>query len=389
MKKVLITGGGHSEIPLIEAAKKLGYYVLTTGNDPGGLGHKKSDKYVKGDYSDKEEMLQIAVEENVSAVISGCNDFAYLSTAYVCEKLDLPGHDCYQTARIIHHKNEFRKCLSSLEIRAPKAITCRNKEDVKAATEIIGYPLVVKAVDLTGGKGVNICSNYAEVEIAYKIAQDVSREKNIILEEFIEGSNHGASVLLKDQKIVFGFIDNEQYYINKYLVSGACSPTSINAEQKKRLFSDIEKVAKYLMLEDGLFHTQFIISKDKYPIMIDPCRRTPGDLYVKLVQYATEVCYAEEIVKAELGMPLQQKYYIKEHNIARECLMTDHNGRVETIELSEQLEKYVFEKFVWAKEGDLIEDYTKYKAGIIFFECENVKKHLQLVEKFQTLIKLN
>ena len=36
MKKMLMLGGSHAEIPMIQAARKLGYYVITTGNQAQG-----------------------------------------------------------------------------------------------------------------------------------------------------------------------------------------------------------------------------------------------------------------------------------------------------------------------------------------------------------------
>ena len=36
-KRILITGGSHAELPLIEAAQARGDYVITTGNDIHGL----------------------------------------------------------------------------------------------------------------------------------------------------------------------------------------------------------------------------------------------------------------------------------------------------------------------------------------------------------------
>ena len=92
-KKLLLLGGSHAEIPLIKAAQELGWFVITTGNNRDGLGHPYADKTVFADFSNKETMLGLARSEGVQAVCSGCNDFALLSTVYVCEKLGIPGHD--------------------------------------------------------------------------------------------------------------------------------------------------------------------------------------------------------------------------------------------------------------------------------------------------------
>ena len=55
--KLLLLGGSHAEIPLIQAAQALGWFVITTGNNRDGLGHPHADKTVFADFSDKEAIL--------------------------------------------------------------------------------------------------------------------------------------------------------------------------------------------------------------------------------------------------------------------------------------------------------------------------------------------
>ena len=102
---MLIAGGGYADIPLILSAKKLGYYVITTGNRPEELGHFYSDEYHHTDYSDLKAMLTLSKQLKINAICACCNDFSALSSAYVAENLGLPGHDSYETTKIIHHKD--------------------------------------------------------------------------------------------------------------------------------------------------------------------------------------------------------------------------------------------------------------------------------------------
>ena len=308
MKKLLITGGSHSEYPVIKAAKDIGWYVISTGNDEGSLGHITADKYVKGDFSDKEWVYNLAKEEKVDAIISGANDLAYLSTAYACEKLGLPGHDTLETAKTIHIKNKFREMTESIGIKTPRIRKCSDEADVKKAVKEIGFPLLVKPVDLTGGKGVKTCMELYETIDAFNEAMHVTREKYVILEEFITGSGHGITTLLKNQKVVWYSADNEQYGVNKYLVLGACSPSDVPQHALFTLIRNIEAIAKHCNLVDGLFHVQFILDKANYPVMIDPCRRMPGDLYILLAKYSTGIDYPLEIVRAECGEQIKDYY---------------------------------------------------------------------------------
>lgn len=96
------------------------------------------------------------------------------------------------------------------------------------------------------------------------------RQKKVVIEEFIEGTNHGLSCILINGKIQFHFCDNEHYYINKYMVSGASTQSSVPIIVINQLIEESEKIAKILKLKDGIFHIQFI-QKDNKAYIIEIC----------------------------------------------------------------------------------------------------------------------
>lgn len=386
-KKVLVTAGSHAEIPLIAALHELGYYVITTGNNYDGWGHAEGDEYVRGDFSDKEFICNLAKEKAVCGIVSGCNDFAYMSTAYACEQLGLPGHDSFETAKIIHHKDLFRAKLKELGIKNPQSIICRSADDAKNAAGEIGYPCMVKSIDLTGGKGIRKCVDENELNVAVEEAFAWTREDHIIVEEFISGENHGFTCLISNKKVVFSFLDDEQYYRNPYLVSGACGP-SARQDVVGKLVEDIEKTADSLDLCDGLFHVQIIIDEQNYPVMIDPCRRAPGDLYIKLVDYSTEIDYGMEIVRAELGLGLSEIGETKSIFVARECVMAKREGIYKRVNIDNQIKKYIFDKMIWSRPGDNYANSMTYKAGILFLRFDSYDEMRSIVSRFHELVQI-
>ena len=388
MKKVLITGGSHAELPIIRYAKEKGWFVITTGSNKDGLGHKEADKYVCGDFSHKEFVYNLALSEKVDGIISGCNDFAYLSTAYACDKLGLKGHDSYETASVIHHKDSFRELTASLGIKTPKVIRCADSSQLEEALTRLSFPVLVKPVDLTGGKGVRVCTTADEARTAFREAISVTREAFVILEEYIDGTNHGTSVVIKNGRILGGICDNELYYMNKYLVSGACSPSKISEDTIAQLYSDIEKIAVGLKLADGVFHTQFIVTDDGTPVIIDPCRRAPGDLYILLAKYSVGIDFPAVFAEAETGGEIPDSFDTCCRNIARVCVMTDRNGRYGGIEIPEEVEKHIIDKMIWAKDGEEIEDFHKYKAGILFLEYNSREELYDCFENFHERVKI-
>lgn len=372
-KKLLLLGGSHAEIPLIKAAQELGWFVITTGNNRDGLGHPFADKTVFADFSDKEAMLELARNENVQAVCSGCNDFALLSTVYVCEKLGLPGHDNFATSIELHHKDKYRALATRLNVPTPQAKVVRNNQEFENAIASLKFPIIVKPVDLTGGKGIHRVSNVDEAREAYKDATARTREDHIVVEEFVQGTNHGFSAMLVKGKVAFAFADNEQYFLNKYMVSGANTPTTTSDAGLKKLRDYSERIAKELSLVDGILHIQYIEKFDGTPVIIEICRRPPGDLYIKFVKYATGVDYPKFIVMAETGEDISdivdvptQGYWL------RHCIMPSCEGVVRDVVFAPDIESNIVEKFLWFKPGDFIADKLLYKAGIVFFKFDSL-----------------
>ena len=398
-KKMLLLGGGHAEIPLIQAAQALGWYVITTGNDRKGLGHPLADKNVFADFSDKDAMLELAKSEGVQAVCSGCNDFALLSTVYVCEKMGLPGHDSYATSIEIHHKDKYRALATRLEIPTPRALTIpvagkdeiagKESADFEKAIAQLAFPIIVKPVDLTGGKGIHRATTPEEAREAYKDACSRTRQDHIVVEEFVQGTNHGFSAMLVNGRVAFAFADNEQYFVNKYMVSGANTPGTSSLATLAKLRDYSERIARELHLVDGILHIQYIEKPDGTPVIIEICRRPPGDLYIRFVKYATGIDYPKFIIMAETGMDISgiedaptQGFWL------RHCLMSDHEGTVRDVTFAPEIQGNIVEKFLWYKPGDIITDKLTYKAGIVFFRFNSLAEMTDKTTRMTDLAKI-
>ena len=375
-----------------KAAQGLGWYVITTGNNRDGMGHPYADKTVFADFSDKEAMLELAQSEGVQAVCSGCNDFALLSTVYVCEKLGLPGHDSYATSLEIHHKDKYRALATRLGIPTPRALVIPTNTDIadfETAIAQLTFPIIVKPVDLTGGKGIHRATTPEEASEAYKDACNRTRQDHVVVEEFVQGTNHGFSAMLVKGMVAFAFADNEQYYINKYMVSGANTPSTSGGETLAKLRDYSERIAREFNLVDGILHIQYIEKSDGTPFIIEICRRPPGDLYIKFVKYATGIDYPKIIVMAETGEDLSRIKDVPTQGFwLRHCIMSDSEGTVRDVTFASEIQGNIVEKFLWHKPGEAINDILTYKAGIVFFKFDTLEEMTDKTSRMPQLAKI-
>ncbi|MCK5665464.1 MAG: ATP-grasp domain-containing protein [Thiotrichaceae bacterium] len=388
-KTILIVGGGYADIPLIKAAKDLDYYVITSGNRPDELGHTISDEYWPADFSDPDAIFELAKKLDVDAICPCCNDFSAISSAYAAEKLGLPGFDSYETSQLIHHKDSYREFAKKNAIASPNARGFDNIEEVESSIKDFRFPLIVKPVDLTGGKGIMSVADLVELKSALQEAFKISKLGRVVVEEFIEGSRHGFSAFICEGKVVFHFTDNELYYLNQYMVSAALAPSTVPESAIHDLISQSEKISQILSLKNGIFHVQFILRDDK-PVIIEICRRPPGDLYIKLVELATGIDYSSWIVRAFCGLDCSG---LRQNDVTgyflRHCVMASNNGVLSAVDVEPTIKKNIIDSMMWGKSGDTVDNFLVAKFGIVFLKFNSMDELLNKSANMQNLICAN
>lgn len=388
MKRLLLVGGSYADIPIIQAAKKLDLYVITSGNNPNDMGHKYADETHLRDYSNPQEICTLAKDLDIDYICPSANDFSALSCAYTAQKLSLPGYDSYEISQLIHHKDKFRRFALQNDICAPKAISLQYTQRADLISLDLSYPLLVKPTDLSGGKGITKVTQKDQLDTAIERAQQQSKADEVVIEEFLEGSNHGYSTIIKDQKVVFGFMDDEHYYKNPYLVSGASTSLHYSKELKQKLDEEIFKITQKLQLVDGLLHVQFIL-RDNRPYILEICRRTPGDLYVKLVSHAMGLDYPLYILQGfcDLGVQVLPNDF-KMNYVTRHCIMSEINGTVQKISYKQVIEQNIIERFDLYKDQNEISNFMTYKAGIVFLHYDSKQEMLEKTKHLTELIQI-
>jgi biotin carboxylase len=387
-KRLLILNGSHSEIPLIQAAKKLGFYVITTGNAAHLIGHNYSDEYHFADFSDESAILNLCKRLNIDYICSNANDFGAITAAYVAEKLNLPGHDSYQTALVIHHKDQFKKFALQYDIPTPYASNFEDKNAAICALNNYQFPVMIKPVDMTGGKGVSKVSCQKEYVNAVEYAFNTSKAKRIVIEEFVEGTQHSFSTFILNRKVVFYFSDNEYSYLNPFLVTTSAAPAIDIHEILSELVDVMERIAEALLLTNGVLHAQYIYSNRKFQI-IEITRRCSGDLYPYPVSYSAGINWAEWIVRAETGMNcLDFPTTLQTGYCGRHCIMGYKNGIIKTVVFADEIKSNIYDQLMWWKSGDFISNYLLEKLGVIFFRFDSMDEMLCKINNINSYVKV-
>jgi biotin carboxylase len=385
-KKLLILNGSHSEIPLIQSAKSLGFHVITTGNNPELIGHQYADDRCFTDYSDPDAVLEIAAKLNIDVVCSCSNDFGIITASYISEKMGLPGHDSYVTTKILHQKDLFKNFSMKNEIPTPYAEGFDNIDKALMSIKKRDYPLIVKPIDLSGGKGVSVVFSVEECPEAVNKAFSLSHAKRIVIEDFIEGTQHSFSTFIVKGRVIFYFSDNEYSYLNPFFVSTSAAPAVNAYDVAGDLIHAIEKIARALSLIDGIFHIQYLYSNKKAYIL-EITRRCSGDLYPYPVDYSTGLDWAGWIVRAETGMDCSGFPAVTQKGFCgRHCIMSPKNGIIKRVVVDKRIEENIYDRLIWLKKGDRIDNYLGDKAGVVLLKYDSMDEMLDKTARINQLI---
>lgn len=391
MKKVLLLCASHNDLGLIRALRELGYYIIVTGGIKGQPGEKLCDKYIKADYSDKELILSIAQKENIDAIVQCCNDFGVYTAAYVAEKLGLPGYDSYETTLTLHNKDKFKQFALEHKLLSPIASGFSDISDALAYVKSISYPIIIKPTDLSAGNGISRANNIVEAEQSIKLAFEKSRSKRIVIEPFIEGTQHGFCTFLKNKKVVAVCSNNEYSFINRYRVEIDTFPAENYAEVKDILIEQIEYIARTLNLCDGIFHLQYIYD-GKQPQILEVMRRILGNMYhvPGNLQSGIDWEYWETRARCGLSLEIFPENMPSAGFYAYKSLMATKNGIIDKIEIPDSLKPYMVSEFMLMSQGDAITDYMKQVAGFLFLQFSSQKEMLEvLIDRYDNnLIKI-
>jgi len=377
MKKILIVGGSHSEIPLITAAKELGLYVITTGNQPYGLGHTYADEFHLKDYADNEGIYQLAKKLKVDYITFGAHDLSMFSTVYTAEKLNIDTFDNYETTKILHHKDSFKAFAKKHNILTPIAHAFNNETEAVFFAKSFPLPFIVKPTDMGGGKGIQVVHTFTQIHSAIQNAFSHSKNKSIVIESFFKGSLHSFSTFIQNQKVVFYYADNE--YPCPHNPYGVCTSTSpaTNFDQiKEILLEQTNKVAKLLNLKDGLLHMQYLQHNNTITT-IEYTRRMPGDMYNVPVEHSTGIDYAKNIIRFSCGLPVAIDFTPQKKFVSRHCIVSN---TFNSIIYQKKISHNIFDKLIWGNRQRIE------KKGIIFLEYNSYEEMIEKTQKLHQLI---
>lgn len=392
MKKILLLGGSAQQIVAIKTARKHGYYTVLCDYLADNPGQYEADKFYLVSTTDKDAVLKVATDEKVDGILAYASDPAAPTAAYVAEKLGLPTNP-YESVETLCNKDRFRTFLKENGFNTPNSA---GYSDKNVDTSLFSLPVIIKPVDSSGSKGATVLHSWDGLNKALDFAFSFSRSHRLIVEEFIEKKHEyliGGDIFVADGKVIlWGLLNcHRDNSVNPLVPVGKSYPLMLDKTDEDEVKSTLQRIVDKLGLRFGSVNVELVVDKNNrvWPIDIGP--RAGGNMIPDLLGMIFGADVVEMAVLSAMGERFSSEIkegipYFATHN-----LHFDRNGIYDSIEFSEDLEKYIVKKCLYKKSGDMVEyfDNAAKALGIIFMKFEDQKTMKYILDKINQLYRVN
>lgn len=397
MKKLMLLGGMRYLIPVIEAAHKMGIYVITCDYLPENIAHKYSDEYCNVSIIDKEAVLEVARKLKINGILSFACDPGVETAAYVAEKMGLPCSGPYESISILQNKGKFRKFLKDNGFNVPMAKGYTNIEEALNDVNQFHWPVIVKPTDSAGSKGVTKVEKPNKLEESIKYALSFSHCNEFIIEDFLERVGHSSdcdsfSVNGELKFVSFSGQRFDEKCENPYTPAAYSWPATITNKHKVELTNEIQRLLKLLNMKTSIYNIETRECTDGKAYIMECSPRGGGNRLAEMMKYCTGVDLITNAVKAALGLKIED---VKEKDIdgywAEIILHSDKPGIFDSLWISEELNNNLVEKDLWIKQGTKIGGFSgaNEAIGTLVLKFNNEIEMEEVLAKQSEFIRIN
>ena len=186
-KKIMLLGSGELGKEVAIAAKRLGCYIIACDRYSNAPAMQIADQFEVINMNNCNELKEVIYKCSPDIIIPEIEALAVDVLKEIEEKVTVIPNA--RATEITMNRDKIRDLASNeLNVRTAKFSYAMNQSELDLNAEYIGFPLLIKPVMSSSGKGQSLVNNKSDLGQAWNLAIDKSRGKSnkIIIEEFID-----------------------------------------------------------------------------------------------------------------------------------------------------------------------------------------------------------
>lgn len=356
MKKVLVLGAGRGQVGLIKAAHNLGYKAIVASIPGDYPGFSIADEVYDVDLRDAEAVAELAGRLKVDGVVAAGADLALPALGAACEDNSLPGLS-RAAARTSSDKSLMKAAFAENGVRTARHIVAYSEEDAVRATKDLNMPVIVKAIDLGGSRGINIVFGEDEITDAFRNTMSVTHADHCVIEEYIDGYEVSATAMVAGGETLFVLpMGDVRYGANDEIPVGHYVPLDVDPDICEDIITQVRLAINAIGLDNCAVNADLMILDRKAYVL-----ELTGRLGANAIPEITNEYYGLDIHELIVEAALGNADRIKQHDFSShsdkvcyaQMLISEKGGTL----LSTEIDDDACDAWFFKRKGDRIDPF--------------------------------
>lgn len=361
-KRLLVLASGILQVPVIKRAHEMGIYVIAADGDPYACGLKYADKPICANITSAADMLKVAMDEKIDGVIHPCSEVSMSVMGRINDELHLSGISEEQ-AFMATNKHLMREAFERGNAPSPKS-KCFTDVEVAWGSFCRDFTgaCILKPSRNSGSRGIAKIDENIKVEefrILFETAKSESRDKQVMLEQFIEGPEFSIEIIVWNRQVnVLTVTDKKTTEAPHFVELGHNQPSCYPSETVEKIQAAAVAGVRALGVNNCACHAEVKVQNGK-PYIMEIGARMGGDfISTILTPLSTGVDMIAAAINCALGIEPALEPIAEKHSV---CIryFCPKPGVLKNIIHTEVLnDPRVYEWEIYHKAGDVIPEVT-------------------------------
>lgn len=398
-KNLLILSGGIEAIEGIKVAKKMGLNTIVCDGNKNAPGKSYADEFIIGDIYNPLKLKKIfhkyTQKKSIDGVITIGSD-AVRSVSALCRQHNLPG-PTLKSSVLATDKLKMKLAFQKNSLLVPNFAEINSKTDLYK--EIQNFDeAVLKPTDNRGSRGVIRINQNSNIDKMYDYSIKFSRNKKLILEEWISGSQLSTeSLVISGKTHLCGIADRNYSNLKNtfphIVEDGGETPSKHYSKIKNKLQKLLDLAATSIELKNGVIKGDIVLKNNKLYIIEVASRLSGGFFSTITIPLVYKINLIEKAILLSLGQkPIPPPNQLKNYCFQANRFFFPEPGIVKKIikPSIKNLPKYVKYFELNAKIGDEISTIANHpmRKGSVLVTGKTRHEAISHVEKIRNLVKL-
>lgn len=394
MKKLLVLAAGTLQVPVIKKAKEMGFYVIAADGDENAVGLRYADKPIVVNITSEVDVLQVAKEEKINGVIHPCSEVAMTVMGRINDEFGLSGIT-YKTALCATNKHLMREAFKKVGAPSPQSHCFDNEEEAwKCFNNEFSNSGILKPSRNSGSRGIyKIKRGILQKEFNESFQRSImeSRDKSVMLEEFIEGPEFSVEIIVWNHQVYVLTVTDKKTTDAPFFVELGHNQPSIFSQKVQNLVKSAAIAGvRALGVNNCACHAEVKFQDGKAYIMEIGARLGGDFISTELTHLSTGIDMVAAAINCALGIepnlnPTESKCGV--------CIryFCPKPGKLVGIKNIEALkDRRVYQWEIYCKIGDTIPMVTSSlcRSGHLIVTENTPKKAIEVAENLLNQVKI-